>query len=661
MNKKHRSILIIKGKQLDCIEHCKVLLENYNTLWISQLNQDNTPTISYNQVNTQLGQENTIVVFDATEQFNANALGIICGTIIGGGLLVLLLPLSEDSYPNPVFLRRLLRILKQRQIPIHLAKTEIPFEYRPPSRRTIQPLQNKDLQLNAAQQQAVDAVMKVAKGHRKRPLVLTADRGRGKSTALGIATQTLLNSGLTRIIICAPAKAMIQPLLAQIGTQSGASYFAPDELDRQRPEAELVIIDEAGAIPVPLLSRLLKHYSRIVFSTTLQGYEGNGKGFAVRFQKHIEAITPSWKSLQLYAPIRWGEKDPLEQLINEILLLNAEPAVPKLPENLQLEHVEYLNINAQQLATDEVRLRELFGLLVIAHYQTRPSDLLQLLDSPDINIHVLTHKDIIIAACIMNHEGGFEAELSQQIYEGKRRPKGNLVPQVLTLQLGIPQAATLITDRIMRIAVHPDYQRKQLGKQLLGFMQQQSKADYLSSSFGMCPSLLQFWKHSSYHLAHLGLKREASSGYHSAVMLCPLTPAGEILLKESQAIFKRHFCAQLADSLKDYEPEMALDLLCSGLPDISPELSAQEKRDITRFAKGFCGYDLAMSALLRYLPNALADYHSRINKSDAVLLVMRVLQHRDWSYCCKKLDLQGKQQALKTMQESIAKLLPPVT
>lgn len=668
MNEKHRSIIAIRGEQLTCLNHCKVLLAKQAAVWVTQIQQDNAPTITYEKISTQLGQENSIIVFDATKEFNANALGIISGTIIGGGMLVILLPPPENEYPNTLFLERLLKILEQWNISIYPADTVKTLP--DPSFRTIIPhsttassLDSKNNTPSAEQQQVIEAVIRVAKGHRKRPLVLTADRGRGKSTALGFATQALIDLGLTRIIICAPAKAMIKPLLQQIDKQRDVIYFAPDELDRQRPEAELIIIDEAGAIPVPLLSRLLEHYSRIVFSTTLQGYEGNGKGFAIRFQKYLEAITPNWRSLELQVPIRWGKGDPVEALVNEVLLLNAEPAATKALEQTLFENTEYQQISAQQLVENESQLKQLFGLLIIAHYQTRPSDLLQLLDNPDINIHTLTHKGNIIAAAIVSHEGGFTETLSQQIYEGKRRPRGNLVPQILALQLGIPRAATLKTDRIMRIAVHPNCQRVQLGSCLLKLIHQHSKADYLSSSFGMCSDLLQFWRHAGYHIAHLGLKREASSGYHSAVMLCPLTPAGEILLKESQMIFKHHFCAQLADALKHYEPEMALELLSSGLGlhDTHFELSNQELRDIERFAKGFCGYDLAMSALLHFLPNALAGYHNRINRSDAALLVMRVLQHHDWTYCCNRLNLQGKQHALKSMQESVAKLRNSVT
>lgn len=652
MNTLHRSILVIAGGQVACLSRCQSLLKAYKTTYISQLKQNNKPYINYQQVHTQLGQENDTVVFDATEKFEANALGVISGTVVGGGLLVLLVPTKATSdYPNVRFLRRLQRILRQHNIPIYSADNpDIPLPLIKARAR-----RNSTLTLNEEQTKVVKAVTKVVKGHRKRPLVLTADRGRGKSTALGVAAQSLLESGLTKIIICAPAKATVQPLFNQVTKKDGLYYFAPDELDRKHPDADLVIVDEAGAIPIPLLSRLLKHYSRMVFSTTLHGYEGNGKGFAIRFRKKLDTTYPNWHLLHLHTPARWGNNDPLEQLINDILLLDAEPSAPEHIARAKVIHTQYRQLSNELLAKDENTLRQLFGLLVTAHYQTRPSDLVQLLDAAKITIHVLEEDSHLIAATVINHEGGLSQDLSQQIYEGKRRPKGHLTPQILTYQLGITEAATLTTDRIMRIAVHPSLHRKQFGSYLLKLIHQQSSADYLSSCFGMNRDLLHFWTQSGYQMAHLGLKREASSGYHSAVMLCPLTPAGKTLLTESHIAFNRHFLAQLADPLKDYDPDLALALLrCNPSPPQSL-LNTQERRDINRFANGSCGYDLVMSSLRQWLPDALAGDHYRIDNTEALLLVMRVLQHHDWAHCCKMLGFQGRQQALKAMQQAVAK------
>ena len=62
------------------------------------------------------------------------------------------------------------------------------------------------------------------------------------------------------------------------------SFIAPDELLRNPQELDLLFIDEAAAIPAPMLLKLLHQYRKIVFASTEQGYEGSGKGFSLQFK-----------------------------------------------------------------------------------------------------------------------------------------------------------------------------------------------------------------------------------------------------------------------------------------------------------------------------------------------------------------------------------------
>lgn len=655
MNTEYREILIINGNRPQSIAHCQTILHGLQTLWVSDQPSDQITITPFKKARTQLGQENASIVFDAIDHFDANALGAIAGTLVGGGLLILLLPINTANHQHPLFLKRLNTLLLKHNIKQYTAENVLANL----ASRVLPHAQNAStFELTTEQQAVVTAITHVAKGRRKRPLVITADRGRGKTSALGAAALALSQQDVENIIICAPAKAMVQPLFQHAADANNLSFYAPDELDLQRPKADLVIIDEAGAIPVPLLTRLLQHYSRIVFSTTVLGYEGNGRGFAIRFQSQLDEYTPNWRAITLTTPIRWAENDPLEVILNEMLLLNSEAIA--LTKAVTPETLDYQRVTSQQLIQNEQLLNQLFGLLVIAHYQTRPSDLLQLLDSRDLSIHVLKSNDTVVAVAVVSHEGGLDTELTQQIFEGQRRLQGHLVPQVLTFQSGIPNAACLTTDRIMRIAVHPDSQNQTLGTVLLNHIRQHSTADYLSTSFGLSSQLFRFWCHSNYRPIHLGLKREASSGYHSAVFILPLNSQGEALFNEAANHFSRNFVALLADTLKDYQPNLVSLLLKQSQTTKRQSLSSAEMRDIIRFSKGQCGYDLVMASVQRWLPSALASDEQLLDPIASHLLIMKVLQHHDWRVCCQTLSITGKKAALVKMQKAIEILAGPL-
>lgn len=73
----------------------------------------------------------------------------------------------------------------------------------------------------------------------------------------------------------------------------------------------------------------------------------------------------------------------------------------------------------------------------------------------------------IAGALWLVDEGGLSQELSQAVWAGFRRPRGNLVAQSLAAHGSNPLAATLRGRRVSRIAVHPTRQRKAQGDSLL--------------------------------------------------------------------------------------------------------------------------------------------------------------------------------------------------
>lgn len=132
----------------------------------------------------------------------------------------------------------------------------------------------------------------------------------------------------------------------------------------------------------------------------------------------------------------------------------------------------------------------------------------------------------VAGAAWLVEEGGLSAALSQAVWAGYRRPRGNLVAQSLAAHGGDPLAATLTGRRVSRIAVHPARQREGIGQQLIAEAYGgASQCDYLSVSFGYTAELWRFWQRCGFVLVRMGNHKEASSGCYTAMALLPISEA----------------------------------------------------------------------------------------------------------------------------------------
>jgi tRNA(Met) cytidine acetyltransferase len=572
------------------------------------------------------------------------------------------------------FLQRIALILKQDPNALVVTAQDIPPT--PASSHSVPPemapfthsqCRTRD-QLNA-----VEAVVRVVKGHRKRPLVLTSDRGRGKSSALGIAAARLVQQGCKEILVTAPRQAAVSALFEQAGKAlpeakcsplhiqyNGAviRYHAADYLLSNPQGGDLLLVDEAAAIPAQLLIGLLNHYPRIVFATTVHGYEGTGLGFNLRFKSHLDRDTPQWREVVLAEPIRWSHGDPLEALIFRLLALDAAPAANTEVMDANPGNVSIELPDQQQLLENEHDLNQLFGLLVIAHYRTTPLDLRHLLDGPNLSIALLRHRGQITAVALLAAEGGFSEEMAQQIWAGRRRPRGHLLAQSLTAHLGLPTAATLKGMRIMRIAVHPAVQGRGLGRLLVNLIRHEAENDgfdYLGASFGASPELIDFWRHCGLQAVRIGLRAGASSSQHSVMFLLPTSRQGRTLSSEARKRFSRQFPAQLGDALAPLSSRLAAALLAGIEHPPVTTLDHQDWLDLVAFAFAQRGYDLSLHAVEVIALAALAE--GWVAKADARLLIQRVLQKQSWQTCATSLKLSGRTETVKRIRQVIARLV----
>ena len=653
-----RRLLLITGSE-DWVCAQATSLWQPTDLWLGPGPQACQP-LAINKTRQLLGHEYRRVIFNGYAGLHPDMFAACSGMVKAGGLLILLMPpLSEwESFADPDqqryvsqpdqvhrcsphFLLRLRRLLQQATHHGHWDET-LGFRHWPAPDAADWDMQPDEAGcLSAGQRQAVNAIEQCARGHRGRPLVLTADRGRGKSSALGLAAGRLLLASHPksyRILLTAPSHATCGTLLHHAQAGSGAVcheqglhlgnnqllFFSPERLLDERPAGDLLLVDEAAAIPTSLLTRLLTHYPRIVFATTLHGYEGSGQGFALRLQPELERLTPGWQAMHLTQPIRWSATDPLEPQIAQLLLLDAEPETPKPAAAPQWRW-----LSQAELAADEALLRQVFGLLLLAHYQTTPSDLRTLLDAPDLALLSLWENEAISGVALLVREGGLDPDLAEQIWLGRRRPRGQLLPQTLLTHAGYRQAGKFRYARIMRIAVHPSRQGHGLGRQLLQQAERwarEQRIDFMGAAFGATPTLLQFWQRQGYQAVRLGLSRDAASGCHSIILLKAMALEQIPLLASWQQQFQASLPCYLPRQWRQLPSALVCQLVRPSLDD--GKLSPQTLSDLQTVAHGLRSPDHALPALQTWLQRAPSQWLAR-PEADRRLLIRWLWQ--GWS------------------------------
>ncbi|TGD49198.1 hypothetical protein C9F10_05710, partial [Salmonella enterica subsp. enterica serovar Poona] len=70
----------------------------------------------------------------------------------------------------------------------------------------------------------------------------------------------------------------------------GAGLMSHDSVRACGRCADWLVFDEAAAIPSPLLLQLVSRFPRILLTTTVQGYEGTGRGFFLKFCARVPQL-----------------------------------------------------------------------------------------------------------------------------------------------------------------------------------------------------------------------------------------------------------------------------------------------------------------------------------------------------------------------------------
>ncbi|KZX01258.1 hypothetical protein JL49_07205 [Pseudoalteromonas luteoviolacea] len=668
---RHRQILLLCGSRKWGIAQYKAIIRDNNALALSndaQFEQAIWPQ----HLHQILGQEFQFVCYDGYSGIVPNKLTAAAGTVQAGGLLILLLPvldtlkqwcdpalekwLSEGETPSSSpFLVRLAKLITQHHVWLisEQANNDLPEHYiAPPTSLNLAP-----------QAHSLASIIKWLSHKTAAPVLLSADRGRGKSTVLGLIAAHYKKQN---IVICAQQRRAVQNSFKHLAIELGIpepsmqqnslhnlTYIPPDTLLAAQPDIDILLIDEAAAIPVPMLKQLLTCSPKVVFASTLVGYEGNGRGYTLRFQNHLQKHYPNYLSLHLEEPIRYANNDPLENQMRLLFALDSEYDAPSkiLPTSIQ-----YQSVARADLLNDETLLRQVFALLVLAHYQTSVNDLRQLLDSPSNRLFIATQADHLVGVCLVNIEGNLDEALATQIALGTRRPAGHMMAQQLAQLQGDTAFITHKGARIVRIAVAPTAQQQGVGQALIGFTMQQlrDQVSYFGSSFGAQAKLLRFWQKLGFEAVKLGYKQDKSSGEFAVLVVHQDTPLNIPAIRTQ---FKSQLFFDLPDLYLDLPWKLVYEL-CRTLPSCKfkqttlRQLTYLANKPSTQQQIAPLLYDAIMTQ-----PNLLS---ALINISQ-MRLILLLLQRHQPKELASELKIESKKQLQLVFQQLLSEVYAEIT
>lgn len=513
----------------------------------------------------------------------------------------------------------------------------------------------------ADQARAVDVLTDLANAPRGSGCLVSAPRGHGKTVALVLAVRALLARGHTITVLAAQEEPLsqVRHWLQHAGcselTETGQlRSLTWDQWLADDSTADLVLADEAAMLGVPRLQTLVDRSLRLACMTTTEGYEGSGQGFLLRFLPGWKASAPTWQHLTLSTPIRWAAEDTLGDALRAALLYPHLSSGDWLQSSAPGSTVwtPPQTLYAADLLRNQALRDDWVHLLTAAHYQTRPDDLRQCLDNPDVLALGVQAGGRLIGLLLALSEPPLPDGLADAVWQGTRRPGSQLAKQSLVGQLGCRSAARWRGWRIWRLVVHPGWQRRGIASALIKALEAENvdeqAPDYLAASFGLTADLCNFWRTNGFWPVRLGQQAEAASGERALLVVRP----GQASVAE--------VCRQASGSLGArtlLHVEQAAGLSVPALLALANAVSPPPMSDHDKARlRHWCASYQPESALRPIIAQALWHWIEQggAETVSATLLtawVRRVWQNQEWSDIQQELRLADRQacvQALRT-------------
>lgn len=560
----HRQLLWISGNEVwsnNAAEHLLKLTGTAENIWVGA-RQNDLGSILPNQFRSLLGTEYNNAVYSAYSHFSLSALFAIAGTVKKNGILILLTPSLEDwatsctcipsqshgfTSQSSLFLRYLSNYLLADKQVIKLFQNNKHFDQHQLQANIGKRKENKETPFETTLTKEQDNVVAVLLEALVKPTpyaaTLIAKRGRGKSWLLGSLIRTLIHKHHTVALVAPQAKSTNQVFthLSDCEKSPLFRYCAPDSPSLLTTEFDIIIVDEAAAIPLPVLMRIVEHKKHCVFSTTIGGYEGSASGFQHRFVEALKlTFEEQFQQFELVSPMRWYPDDHLENTMEGLLNPPKTEWISDKLKTLGKDDIAFHLVKTSELLEGATLALDIYSLLSEAHYQTTPDDFIRQFDAKDTRIFTLTSKNQIVGAALCIIEGDNKLiGLDEDIARGARRVRGHLTPQYLAYNTTQPTFASMSYLRINRIAILPTHQNLGLGSLLVKKLVCIAKFegyDVISTSFGAKPKLLKFWERNHFEKFSIGKKADKASGENSTLYLKALNDSAQVLIERNETL-----------------------------------------------------------------------------------------------------------------------------
>jgi len=677
----------------------------------------NVDFIPYHESVKAMGATYDLAILDLINNLEPNDLGKLVGVVRGGGILVFLTP-PLDQWENVVtrfqelllthkygveslrriFIKRFIKKLMEHDgIMIYnvdrgelikapkVFKEVEKFEQRTIviPERTRFPKRIYELALTQDQVNVLrileELYTKLEKGERL-SIVITADRGRGKSCAVGIGIAALAHKlrrakGRVRIIVTAPSETNVQSLFqlavktlktlkynVNIEERDGMitgvstkgieiSYLTP--LESIRRSADVITVDEAAGLQVPMLYAIHRRFSKAVFSSTIHGYEGAGRGFSVRFLGLLKS-DPNTAVIEyeMEEPIRYANDDPIERWLFDTLLLDAEPASLnnedlKLVDEMKVEY--YVPELKEFFLERDEELRQFVGIYVMAHYRNNSNDLGMMMDAPHHTVRALrlpTGK--IVTSIELAEEGDIPREMAIELAKGAWIA-GNIIPDRYIKHYRILEFGKLVGWRIVRIATHPSVMRRGLGSYALKKIEEEASRrgyDWVGAGFGVNRELLRFWLKNEYVPIHISPDRNPVSGEYTVIVVKPLNEIARKYTIRANKEFRIKLINSLHEPYHDLDVHVARMLLTSvsnaAIEGYKPNLTDVQVGRVVSYAWGQMTVENCMDVVTElaktYFYRAAND-RPKLSEIEELILITKVLQAKSWKVSCQQLNV----------------------